>query len=123
MNKQQTERALDLFERLVVALERLANRLPPNYGPSVELERPAPRTAAQRPASKEIPPDPDPHTAPPCPYCTGSMTLRHRRADGWPFWGCLGYPDCRGIVNIGPHPWEEDDGQDINDFGDDDIPF
>ena len=37
---------------------------------------------------------------PKCPFCGGDMVLRHRKADGKPFYGCKRYPNCRGIVNI-----------------------
>lgn len=37
---------------------------------------------------------------PRCPYCGGEMTLRKRRSDGKPFYGCKSYPKCRGMVNV-----------------------
>ena len=30
--------------------------------------------------------------------CGGTMVLRHRRADGAPFWGCSRYPSCRRVL-------------------------
>ena len=38
--------------------------------------------------------------APRCPYCGGEMTLRKRRSDGRPFYGCKSYPKCRGMVDV-----------------------
>lgn len=38
--------------------------------------------------------------APRCPYCGGEMTLRKRRSDGKPFYGCKSYPQCRGMLNV-----------------------
>jgi hypothetical protein len=37
--------------------------------------------------------------APACPQCGGRMLKRARKADGNPFWGCAGFPECRGIVS------------------------
>ena len=39
----------------------------------------------------------------PCPKCGKSMVLRTARNGdnaGKQFWGCSGYPDCKGVVNI-----------------------
>jgi hypothetical protein len=43
--------------------------------------------------SKNAPP-------PPCPYCGGEMTLRHRKDGTGSFYGCTHYPKCRGTINI-----------------------
>lgn len=43
--------------------------------------------------------------APRCPKCGRKMVLRTARQGryaGRQFWGCSGYPNCRGIVNIAP---------------------
>lgn len=40
---------------------------------------------------------------PSCPQCCSSMVLRTARAgknEGQQFWGCTGYPDCRGVVKV-----------------------
>ena len=45
-----------------------------------------------------------PNSAPDCPECGRSMAIRSARRGrnaGQQFWGCTGYPRCRGIVNIG----------------------
>jgi four helix bundle suffix protein len=34
--------------------------------------------------------------APACPECGGAMRLMRRKRDNSPFWGCGGYPGCRG---------------------------
>lgn len=44
-----------------------------------------------------VPPD---ASAPSCPRCGESMTLRTNRKDGKQFWGCPNYPSCRGIRRI-----------------------
>jgi len=39
---------------------------------------------------------------PPCPQCGKPMVLRTAKAGknaGKPFWGCSGYPQCKGVVN------------------------
>lgn len=44
-----------------------------------------------------------PETAPSCPECGGPTVKRTARRGGRAgreFWGCAGYPRCRGIVNI-----------------------
>lgn len=33
---------------------------------------------------------------PPCPACGSDMVQRRNRRNGEPFWGCPGYPRCRG---------------------------
>ena len=34
--------------------------------------------------------------APTCPFCHAGIILRTRKKDGGRFWGCLGYPACKG---------------------------
>jgi four helix bundle suffix protein len=44
---------------------------------------------------------PDRPTPPACPECGKPMRRRTARQGvhaGQPFWGCSGYPDCRGIL-------------------------
>jgi restriction system protein len=44
-------------------------------------------------------------SSPACPACGGRMALRTARTGrhtGKTFWGCMGYPDCRGIRPAGP---------------------
>lgn len=37
---------------------------------------------------------------PPCPDCGGAMVRRTRARDSAPFWGCRGYPTCRGTLPV-----------------------
>ena len=40
---------------------------------------------------------------PQCPQCGKAMVLRTAKTGrnaGNPFWGCSGYPDCKGVVNV-----------------------
>ena len=41
-----------------------------------------------------------------CKECGRPMSLRHRHADGAPFYGCSGFPNCKTIVKY-------EDGQDM----------
>ncbi len=36
--------------------------------------------------------------APACPECKGAM--KHRNGPHGPFWGCLAFPRCRGVVRL-----------------------
>lgn len=38
--------------------------------------------------------------APACPKCARAMVLRTKRATSEKFWGCPGYPSCRGTRNV-----------------------
>ncbi|MGS3238041.1 DNA topoisomerase III [Klebsiella michiganensis] len=40
--------------------------------------------------------------SPPCPVCGGAT--RQRKGKSGPFWGCLRYPDCTGIINVTHSP-------------------
>ena len=47
--------------------------------------------------------DPDSESIPSCPKCRKPMTLRTARQgenSGSQFWGCTGYPDCKGTVRV-----------------------
>jgi restriction system protein len=37
---------------------------------------------------------------PKCPQCGAPTKLRKTRKDNKPFWGCTGYPACRGVVDF-----------------------
>ena len=71
-------------------------------------ERLAAARLAKRTATRANPADPsDPANSkdpiPTCPQCGRPMTLRTAqkgKAKGKQFWGCTGYPDCKGIVSI-----------------------
>lgn len=61
-----------------------------------------------RPSSPQDPPDrPDPGDPaapiPPCPQCAKPMALRTAKTGpntGRQFWGCTGYPTCRGTAEV-----------------------
>lgn len=47
----------------------------------------------------------DPSDKPPCPKCGKPMlqrTARKGSKTGQPFWGCSGYPDCKGTLAVSP---------------------
>lgn len=40
---------------------------------------------------------------PACPQCLKPMVLRTAKTgknEGKQFWGCTGYPECKGVVNV-----------------------
>jgi four helix bundle suffix protein len=54
------------------------------------------------PSDPTDPSDPSNHI-PHCPRCGRPMVLRTARSGknaGRPFWGCSGYPDCQGVVEL-----------------------
>ena len=57
--------------------------------------------------------------APVCPLCGKPMRQRTARKGslvGQPFWGCSGYPDCRGIRKMSDRS-DKSDGSDKADLG------
>lgn len=42
----------------------------------------------------------DAEDVPTCPKCRFAMVKRYRRSDNAAFWGCSGYPDCRGTRSM-----------------------
>jgi ssDNA-binding Zn-finger/Zn-ribbon topoisomerase 1 len=49
-----------------------------------------------------------------CPDCGGPMTSRKNSTTGQRFWGCNGYPKCRGTLNTDGEarkPWTEEGEQ------------
>jgi four helix bundle suffix protein len=62
----------------------------------------------QRRTDQADPTDPAENNAPVCPKCSGPMALRTARKGGnagSQFWGCCGYPKCKGL-----RPLEGSDG-------------
>jgi four helix bundle suffix protein len=60
----------------------------------------AARLAHRSRKAPSAPPDPSDHI-PPCPKCGKPMVLRTAKTGrnaGKQFWGCSGYPDCKGVV-------------------------
>ena len=78
-------RIADALERMADALEGRGNRGPVAQAPSA-LSRLAPAGAA-----------------PPCELCGGETTQRMSKKTGKPFWGCTGFPDCKGF---GKRSWK-----------------
>ena len=42
-------------------------------------------------------------SVPVCPQCSQKMVMRSNRMNHGIFWGCTGYPKCRGSRRLGPH--------------------
>jgi len=62
------------------------------------------QTSLQRPAATPVQPNLAPMDASTCPLCSKSMvrrTAKRGRNAGGEFWGCAGYPACRGTRPIG----------------------
>ncbi len=58
---------------------------------------------AERNRKRTGPPPESPATIPPCPECGKAMVLRTAqkgKSAGKQFWGCSGYPDCKGLVDV-----------------------
>jgi|LSQX01.1.fsa_nt_gb restriction system protein len=71
------------------------------------VQSPAPSVAAPSSVSEPDPvpaaSEPDPDAAPSCPLCGRQMVLRTARRGaraGSQFWGCPGYPACRGTQEL-----------------------
>jgi len=65
----------------------------------------AARLAHRGKKKKTDPPDSSDHI-PKCPQCGKLMALRTARQgknSGSQFWGCTGYPDCKGIAPLDPN--------------------
>ncbi|MCH2141053.1 MAG: RecQ family ATP-dependent DNA helicase [Phycisphaerales bacterium] len=60
---------------------------------------PATATSADQSSSDSEDTADDENATPDCPKCGSHMTIRRRRSDGNPFWGCTTYPRCKGTKN------------------------
>ena len=78
--------------RLVRAITKLDHELDPA---EVRQLSEAARRAFSRSSTASITTTSD---DPPACRCGSDMVLRHRRADGAPFWGCSRFPDCRHTI-------------------------
>ncbi len=70
------------------------------YSEQLAAARLVERQRKQDPSDPPDPPDPTDHI-PPCPRCGSTMVLRTAKAGrnaGQPFWGCSGYPQCKGTA-------------------------
>lgn len=68
---------------------------------------------AERDRQQGLPPQPK-EPAPTCPKCKKAMRLRTARQGantGSQFWGCTGYPECKGTRNYQPDPSVDPTGQ------------
>jgi len=68
-------------------------------------ERNKRRESRRDPSDRSDPTDPSdlPEQIPDCPHCGSAMVLRTAKTGqnaGSQFWGCSGYPDCTGVVNL-----------------------
>lgn len=69
------------------------------YSEQLAAARIAAREAQRSRSDQADPPDPTDKQFPDCPVCGKRMVLRTARRGkktGLQFWGCSGYPDCRG---------------------------
>lgn len=91
-----------LLDRQIAALER-AFVEDGGYSEQLATARLAERRKKDRPDPSN-PADPsDLKKIPVCPLCRGQMALRTAKAGpntGQQFWGCTGYPDCKGTQKI-----------------------
>lgn len=58
--------------------------------------------AAEKPMQNAMGHGEYPGEIPKCTLCSSQMTLRRKRIDGTPFFGCSKFPSCRNIVNLTP---------------------
>ena len=82
------------------------------YLQKLSLEEPAAPSAREIPQAKPFPgevsqAEPEPEMPPKCPRCGAPMVKRvatkGERA-GRMFWGCSGFPKCKGIINLDEQP-------------------
>ena len=69
------------------------------YSEQLATARLTERSRKRDPSERPIPPA----QIPACPKCgkpTALRTAKSGKTAGKQFWGCTGYPDCKGIVNI-----------------------
>ena len=86
-----------LLDRQIAALEA-AFIEDGGYSEQLATER-----LRQRTKERAASPSPNAPQAPKCPQCGGLMALRTAKAGKQPgsqFWGCIGYPECRGTAPV-----------------------
>jgi four helix bundle suffix protein len=86
-----------LLDRQIAALET-AFIEDGGYSEQLATER-----LRQRTKERAASPSPNAPLAPKCPQCGGLMALRTAKAGKQPgsqFWGCIGYPECRGTAPV-----------------------
>ena len=87
-----------LLDRQIAALERAFVE---EGGYSEQLA--TARLAERRKKDRPDPADPSDKKIPACPLCGGQMALRTAKAGpntGQQFWGCTGYPECKGTHKV-----------------------
>ena len=90
----------DALTRMIAEVQRSGNMQPQPEPVLTPRPQPAPAPVAAT-------------AAPTCPACQSPMILRTVRKGpnaGNQFWGCSGFPECRGIVNFGTSRATEGDG-------------
>jgi four helix bundle suffix protein len=88
-----------LLDQQIAALER-AFIEEGGYSEQLAAARLAEREKRKRDASD---PSHPPDRIPACPKCSKPMVLRTAKSGknaGQQFWGCSGYPDCKGVVKL-----------------------
>lgn len=91
-----------LLDRQIAALER-AFVEEGGYSEQLATARLAERRKKDRPDPSNPPDLSDLKKIPACPLCGGQMALRTAKAGpntGQQFWGCTGYPECKGTHKI-----------------------
>ncbi|MEO5712810.1 MAG: four helix bundle suffix domain-containing protein [Luteolibacter sp.] len=91
-----------LLDRQIAALER-AFVEEGGYSEQLATARLAERRKRDRPDPSNPPDLSDLKKIPACPLCGGQMALRTAKAGpntGQQFWGCTGYPDCKGTQKL-----------------------
>ena len=81
------------------------------------------RSQARRSGKSDKSDESAPSDKPPCPVCGQPMLQRIARKGpktGQPFWGCSGYPDCKGTLAVSPS--EKSDPSDRSDKRPDKTP-
>ena len=92
-----------LLDQQIAALEN-AFVTEGGYSEQLAAARLAERQRKQKagPGDPSAPPDPS-GQIPACPRCAKAMVLRTAKSGknaGQQFWGCSGYPECKGVVNL-----------------------
>ena len=90
-----------LLDQLIVAVEKQFVE-GGGYSEQLAAARLAERGRRKNQSDQTDPADPT-DQIPSCPRCGKPMVLRTVRSgsnEGNQFWGCSGYPDCRGIVEV-----------------------
>ena len=94
-----THQANTLLDRQIAALERDFVE-EGGYSEQLAVARLAERNRKRDQSDRS---DPTDHPIPACPQCGKPTVLRTAKTgknEGKQFWGCTGYPECKGVVNI-----------------------